>query len=100
MRSRSEMSGSTFNAFNTINLANESNTDVIYPNNDKGYDALNTSLWTFNETNSQNVYANTVNMQVIDTINNDGTYYYAIRVATNASNVIESNIKLFAIEIK
>ena len=91
MRSTSIMSGTTFNSANTINLANQTNTDVQYPATDtpSSYDGLLTSLWSFSGLISgagDRVNTVTSNMQIIDyNIGGTGTYYYAIRVSTDSS---------------
>ena len=102
MRSQTQMSGTTFNSANTINLASDAGVDVQYPPDiDNGYTELSTSLWTGLTTGGgAHVNATTVNMQPIDhTIGATGTYYYAIRVSTDSSNLNEKNISLYAINL-
>jgi len=104
MRSQTQMSGTSFNSANTINLASDSGVDVQYPPDiNTGYTGLSTSLWTISGlTNGGGAHVNatTVNMQPIDhTISATGTYYYAIRVSTDSSNLNEKNILLYAINL-
>jgi len=103
LRSNQGMTGTTLPA-TYINLANNSQTDVIYPPLHSGSSSLNdlnTSLWSYSvESNpgTQSVAGITVNMQAYDTgFPSTGNYYYAIRVDTDTNSVYYGNIRLSSI---
>jgi hypothetical protein len=99
LRSNSLMSGTSLPA-QFINLANNSQSDVIYPPLHSGsasLNDLNTSLWSISTSNpgSQSLNGTTIIMQAYDTgFPSTGNYYYAIRVDTDQSILYYGNIRL------
>jgi hypothetical protein len=105
MRAPTGMSGTSLPT-TAVNLANQTtNSDVIYPPLHTGTSSLNdlnTSLWSisiFNNASTQSTNGATINMQAIDTIGTTGSYYYAIRVSTDASNLYYGNINLMCLKL-
>jgi hypothetical protein len=105
-RSNTGMTGTALPS-SYINLANNSQTDVIVPqdiNTPANTNFINTSLWSFSAlTDATKINAITINMQAYDTSFNPlQPYYYAIRVAeNNTSNADEviyfGNIRMSSI---
>ena len=99
LRSNSLMSGTSLPA-QFINLANYSQSDVLYPPNHSGLASLldlNTSLWSISTTNPsiQSINGTTIFMQAYDTgFPSTGNYYYAIRVDTDESKLYYGNIRM------
>ena len=87
-----------------INLANNTQNDVLYPPNHFGQASLNdlnTSLWSFSSGSNpgvQSVNGTTINMQAFDTgFTGPANYYYAIRVDTDSSQLYYGNIRMSAL---
>ena len=103
LRSNTGMTGTTL-PITYINLANNSQKDVIYPPSHIGtasLNDLNTSLWSYSvvtNPSAQSVAGITVNMQAYDTnFSSTGNYYYAIRVDTDTDRIYYGNIRLSSI---
>jgi hypothetical protein len=103
IRSQSPMFGLTINTFQPyVNLANNSQSDVIYPPlhtaSETSIIDLNTSLWSYSTPNANNSSPNgiTINMQAYDT-GITGTNYYAIRVDTDFSYLYYGNIRMSSV---
>ena len=102
LRSNTGMTGTTL-PVSYINLANNAQTDVIYPPLHTGTSSLNdlnTSLWSLSTITPDNHSVNgaTINMQAYDTgFSSTGNYYYAIRVDTDESAVYYGNIRISSI---
>jgi hypothetical protein len=82
-------------------LANNTQTDVLYPPAHTGQgnlNDLNTSLWSYSvasNSGTQSVNGITINMQAFDTnFPSTGNYYYAIRVDTNTDYLYYGNIRI------
>ena len=86
-----------------INLANNTQQDVLYPPIHTGtasLNDLNTSLWSYSCPNPsvQSTNGTTINMQSYDTgFPSTGNYYYAIRVDTDQSRLYYGNIRMSVI---
>jgi hypothetical protein len=100
LRSTVNMSGNSLPT-SYINLANNSQTDVIYPPIHFGMSSLNdlnTSLWSYSaqsNPSSQSVNGITVNMQAYEIgITGPQTYYYAVRVDTDTDLIYYGNIRM------
>ena len=99
LRSNSLMSGTSLPA-QFINLADYTQSDVLYPPSHSGIASLldlNTSLWSISTTNPsvQSVNGTTIFMQAYDTgFPSTGNYYYAIRVDTDVSRLYYGNIRM------
>ena len=102
LRSTTKMSGTQLPA-QYINLANNSQTDVVYPPAHTGQsnlNDLNTSLWSMSTPNPNTASLNgaTINMQAYDTGFPGATgYYYAIRVETDSTKLYYGNIRMSSI---
>jgi hypothetical protein len=103
IRSNTLMSGAT-QPVTYINLANNSQNDVLYPPLHTGQSSLNdlnTSLWSYSVASNpgtQSVSGITINMQSYDTnFPSTGNYYYAIRVDTDTNSVYYGNIRMSVI---
>jgi hypothetical protein len=102
LRSNTVMSGLSLPTV-YINLANNTQTDVLYPPAHSGtanLNDLNTSLWSFSTIVASNPSpnGNTITMQAYDTgFPSTGNYYYAIRVDTDESRLYYGNIRISSI---
>jgi hypothetical protein len=103
IRSNTLMSGATL-PVTYINLANNSQNDVLKPPLHTGQTSLNdlnTSLWSYSVASNpgtQSVSGITINMQSYDTnFPSTGNYYYAIRVDTDTNSIYYGNIRMSVI---
>jgi hypothetical protein len=104
IRSNTGMSGTSLPS-SYINLANNSQVDVIYPpshNKQSDLNDLNTSLWSYSASSNpgvQSVAGITVNMQAYDIgIPGPTGYKYAIRVDTDTTSLYYGNIRMTSIK--
>jgi hypothetical protein len=106
MRSMTGMTGTSLPTTYT-NLANRQQVEVTYPPTalftQSSLNNLNTSLWTISllNNNSSAVNGGSIIMQAVDlSFNSTGTYYYAIRVNTDSTNLYFGNIRMSSINLQ